>query len=220
MEAAACGAVLFQEADTPGPPPPSNSGCGFESLATTGAGVRLAHPQKVAEVWAEDEARLGLKPIARRVWSLGGDRPRSNGRHKFASLYVFGYAHPATGRNRTAILPKASAGAMSASLVDFARWADPEGTKVRVVALDRAGWHVAKELKGPPNVVLFHLPPSTPELQPVEPLWPLVREALANKTFAGLVALQEPLVKRCGWLADHPEVVKGAIGLHWAAALG
>ncbi len=182
--------------------------------------LRQARPGKVVEVWAQDEARLGLKPIARRVWTLKGHRPTSNGRHKFASLYVFGYAHPASGRNRTTILPKVNTETMSASLSDFARWADPEGAKVLVLVLDRAGWHVAKKLNVPPNVVLFHLPPSTPELQPVEPLWPLVRESLANKAFASLAALQEPLVRRCGWLADHPEIVKGAVGFHWAVALG
>ncbi len=79
---------------------------------------------------------------------------------------------------------------------------------------------MAKELAVPPNVVLHHLPSCTPELQPAEPLWPLVREALANKTFPTLAALQEPLGRRCGWLADHPEVVKGAVGFHWAVRLG
>lgn len=182
--------------------------------------LREAHPEKVVEVWAQDEARLGLKPIARRVWTLKGHRPTSNGQHKFASLYVFGYTHPASGRNRTTILPKVNTETMSVSLSDFARWADPTGAKVLVLVLDRAGWHVAKKLNVPPNVVLFHLPASTPELQPVEPLWPLVRESLANKTFADLRALQEPLARRCAWLADHPEIVKGAVGFHWAVALG
>ena len=41
--------------------------------------LRAANPGQVVEVWAEDEARLGLKPIARRVWSLKGHRPSSNG---------------------------------------------------------------------------------------------------------------------------------------------
>ena len=63
-------------------------------------------------MWAEDEARLGLKPIARRVWCLKGHRPRSNGQSKFESLYVFGFTHPATGRTRTLIQPKANTGTM------------------------------------------------------------------------------------------------------------
>jgi hypothetical protein len=171
-------------------------------------------------VWAEDEARLGLKPIARRVWSLKGRRPTSNGQQKFESLYVFGFAHPATGRDRTLILPKANTDTMGQALADFARWADPDGRKVLVVIVDNAGWHVAGKLAVPPNVVLHHLPPCTPELQPAEPLWPLVREGLANKTFPTLAALTEPRERRCRWLAGDPATVKGAVGFHWAVALG
>jgi DDE superfamily endonuclease len=172
------------------------------------------------EVWAEDEARLGLKPIARRVWSLKGHRPTSNGQSKFESLYVFGFAHPATGRNRTLILPKANAGTMGQALADFARWADPDGRKVLVLIVDNAGWHIAGKLAVPHNVALHHLPSCTPELQPAEPLWPLVREGLANNTFPTLAALTAPLEKRCQWLAGDTATVKGAVGFHWAVALG
>ena len=154
------------------------------------------------------------------MWCLKGRRPTSNGRQKFESLYVFGFAHPATGRCRTLIRPKANTGAMGAALADFARWADPGGAKVLVVVVDNAGWHVAGDLAVPPNVVLHRLPPCTPELQPAEPLWPLVRECLANKAFATLAALTAPLEKRCGWPAENPATVKGAVGCHWAVTLG
>ena len=50
------------------------------------------------------------------------------------------------------------------ALAEFARWADPGGTKVLVLLVDNAGGHVALDLKVPPNVRLFHLPPCTPEL--------------------------------------------------------
>jgi len=55
-------------------------------------------------------------------------------------------------------------------------------------------------------------------LQPAEHLWPLVREGLANQVFCELSDMTEPLVKRCQWLADHTEVVAGAVGFHWAVA--
>ena len=200
-------------------PTRSNSGCGFDRLAARVANLRATHPDKVVEVWAEDEARLGLKPIARRVWSLKGHRPRSNGQSKFESLYVFGFTHPATGRCRTLIQPKANTGTMGTALADFAGWADPDGRKMLVVIADNAGWHMAGKLAVPPNVVLHHLPSCTPELQPAEPLWPLVRESLANKTFPTLASLEEPLGRRCQWLADHPATVQGAVGFHWAVAL-
>ena len=87
-----------------------------------------------------------------------------------------------------------------------------------VVLVDNAGGHVAGDLKVPGNVRLFHLPPCTPELQPAEHLWPLVREGLANRVFDGLPGLTETLVTRCQWLTDHPSVISGAVGFHWAVA--
>jgi hypothetical protein len=171
------------------------------------------------ELWCEDEARLGLKPVARRVWALKGCRPKSCGRQRFQSLYVYGFARPATGRNLCLFLPKANAELMGEALAEFARWADPEGKKVLVLLVDNAGGHVAKALKVPANVRLYPLPPCTPELQPAEHLWPLVREALANRDFDHLVGLAAKLRRRCNWLADHPEFVQGAVGFHWAVSL-
>jgi hypothetical protein len=184
------------------------------------ADLRAAHPDKAVEVWAEDEARLGLKPVARRAWAPRGQRPRSCGRARYEWLYVYGFARPATGQTFTVILPRVKVERMAEALQAFAAWADPSGEKVLVLVVDRAGWHTAKRLAVPPNVVLHHLPSCTPELQPAEPLWPLVREGLANKTFPTLAALTVPLERRCRWLADHPDVVKGAVGFHWAVALG
>src|SRR5262249_35038492 len=53
------------------------------------------------------------------------------------------------------------------------------------------------------NVRLYPLPPCTPELQPAEHLWPLVREALANRDFDHLVGLAAKLRRRCDWMAGH-----------------
>ena len=78
---------------------------------------------------------------------------------------------------------------------------------------------MAKRLGVPPNVLLRRLPARTPELQPVEPLWPLVREAVANRGFDDLDQMEPVLVDRCRWLIEHPEVVRGAVGFDWAAAL-
>jgi DDE superfamily endonuclease len=148
-----------------------------------------------------------------------GRRPSASGRTKYQWLYVYGFVHPASGRNLELILPAANVDWMALALAEFARWADPEGSKRLVVLVDNAGWHIAKRLAVPANVVLHRLPPCTPELQPAEPLWPLVREVVANAGFDDLDALQGPLVDRCCWLMDHPEVVGGVVGFHWAVAL-
>jgi hypothetical protein len=183
------------------------------------AELRRERPGTAVELWAEDEARLGLKPITRRVWAVKGRRPLAGGRTKYRWLYVYGFVHPASGRNLELLLPAANTDWMALALEEFARWADPAGEKLLVVLVDNAGWHVAKRLPRPPNVVLHRLPPCTPELQPAEPLWPLVREAVANEGFDDLEAMEPVLIGRCRWLIDQPEVVRGAVGFHWAAAL-
>jgi len=37
--------------------------------------MQAAHPRASVEVWAQDEHRIGLKPILRRVWIPKGKRP-------------------------------------------------------------------------------------------------------------------------------------------------
>jgi len=148
-----------------------------------------------------------------------GRRPTAHGRTKDQWLSVSGFGHPASGRNLELILPAAITDGMALALEEFARWADPEGSTLLVVRVDNAGWHVAKRLGVPPHVVLHRLPPCTPELPPAEPLWPLVREVVANQGDDDRGAMEPVVVDRCRWLIDHPEVVRGAVGFHWAVAL-
>ncbi len=131
---------------------------------------------------------------------------------------MYGVAHPTSGRSRFLILPKANAESMGQALADFAGWADPDGRKVLVLILDGSGGHTAKGLKVPPNVVLRRQPACTPELQPAEHLWPLLREGLANRVFNDLSGLTATLTARCQWLTEHPTVVGGAVGFYWAVA--
>jgi transposase len=181
--------------------------------------LRRGHPGKKVEVWAQDEARFGLKPIARRVWSPRGRRPRSCGRARYQWLYVYGFARPATGQTFTALLPRVNAERRGEALAAFARHADPAGRKVLVLLVDNAGWHVARRLAVPANVVLHFLPPCTPELQPAEPLWPLVREAVANRSIGRIDRLRCILRKRLGYLAANPAAVQPVVGFRWAARL-
>ena len=181
--------------------------------------LRAGNPGRVVEVWAEDEARLGLKPVTRRVWWPKGCRPRSGGRTRYGWPYVYGFARPATGETLTVVLPRVRVERMAGALAAFAAHADPDGRKVLVVVGDNAGWHRASRPPIPANVRLHFLPPCTPELQPVEPYWALVREAVANETYDRLADLRRVVRRRCRRLAEDRATVLGAIGFHWAVRL-
>lgn len=41
---------------------------------------------------------------------------------------------------------------------------------------DRAGWHLARALVVPGNITILQLPPHSPELNPVENIWQIMRD--------------------------------------------
>lgn len=181
--------------------------------------LRKKHPRKTVEVWTEDEARMGLKPTSRRVWALRGIRPKCNGQMKYQWLYVYGFAEPKTGRLFHVFLPRVKTELMSQALAKFAAHADPKNKKIIVLVVDNAGWHTAKSLQVPPNVIVHRLPPCTPELQPIETLWPLLRESTANRIFRDIGHLKNVLRRRCNYLATQPDLVQARVGFGWCLKL-
>src|SRR6185369_1928511 len=91
--------------------------------------------------------------------------------------------------------------------------------KLIVLVLDKAGWHISGDLVVPKGIELAFLPAYTPELQPAEHLWPLAKEAVANKHFATLEDLDAALSERCRTLADMPEVIKAGTHFAWWPAV-
>lgn len=174
-----------------------------------------AHPDAVLELWAEDEHRVGLTPIQRTLWAPRGERPVAAGRQRYQWAYVFGFVHPTSGAASLTVLPTVSATAMSAALARFAADAGITATHRAALVLDRAGWHTATGLVLPTGVDVVPLPPASPELQPAERLWPLINEALANRAFADLNALEVVLVERCRPLLDAPAALQTRTHYHW-----
>ncbi len=170
-------------------------------------------------MWAEDEARLGLKPVPRRVRWLKGHRPKPGGRTRGERLYVYGFARPAAGQAFTVVLPRVRAGQVADARAAFAAHADPDGTGVLVVVVDDAGRHPARRLGVPPDVRRHVLPPCTPELRPVEPFRALAREAVANEPYDRLADLRRVIRRRRRWSSEDRATVLGAIGFHWAVRL-
>ena len=140
--------------------------------------LRRRFPQAAFQLWVEHEARLGLKPIVRRVWSRRGKGHRpvcSGAASAYQWLYLFGFVRPKTGATEWFTVPGVSTQAMNAVPAEFARAVGASKKHRGLLVLDQAGWHVAKALVLPPGIHLFHLPAYTPELSPAEHLWPPVR---------------------------------------------
>ena len=186
-----------------------------ERVEALRAEVEKQGGEVTVEVWAQDEARLGLKPILRRVWTLPGARPLAVCWHRYEWLYVYAFVHPSSGRTEWFILPTVSAEVMSLALSEFAR-AVGAGPSTRIVlVVDGAGWHEANDLVIPDGIELVFLPAYTPELQPAERLWPLLYEQIANAAIQTLDELEERLVARCRQLIEQCDLISGLTNFHW-----
>ena len=176
---------------------------------------RAENPQRPVEVWAFDEQRIGLKPILRRQWAPKGQRPIAVGQHRYEWLYLYGSVHPSSGAVVWFVCTTVDTDLLSAVLAAFGHAACAGKDKLVVLALDQAVRHVSERLVVPDGIVLEFLPSYTPELQPAERLWPLTNEAVANKHFATLKALDTALSARCCTLAAMPEIIKAETRFAW-----
>jgi len=167
------------------------------------------------ELWAQDEHRVGLKPLVRRVWAKRGQRPRVVVHHRFQWLYVYGFVHPESGRSFLPLRPKVNAEQFSQALQEFARYVRAGPEKRVLLLLDRAGWHRSQKVILPEGIHLLWLPPYSPELQPAEHLWPLTNEGIANQCFEDLDALTNAQRKRCEVLESMSDMVRNHTLFHW-----
>ena len=178
--------------------------------------IREAHPEaEEVELWAEDEARIGLKPVVRRVWAPVGRRPTARVKRGYEWSYLYGFVRPTTGEVWWLILPTVNKELFSMALGEFAKEVGAGEDKRILLVLDQAGWHTSGEVELPEGIHLEFLPTGSPELQPAERLWPLSNEAIANRLFEEISEVEDALVERCVELLDQAGTIKDLTNYHW-----
>jgi len=135
---------------------------------------------------------MGLKPVYRRVWARRGERPKAVVAHRYRWFYLCTFVEPETGEALSLLVDGVDTGVMSWALREFRGWLGEEE-----------------------GVRLVFLPPYSPELQPVERVWPLVNEAVANRYFADLEALMEAVERRWLALQGDRELLRRRTLFHW-----
>lgn len=175
----------------------------------------MEHPTAQITLWAQDEHRLGLLPVVRRVWAPKGQRPTAAIERHYEWLYVYGFVRPSTGQSWWCLLPRVTTTAFALALATFARDEGIDATHRALLVIDQAGWHVSPDLVLPEGVHLAFLPAYSPELQPAERLWGLVDEPVANRAVPTLEALETVLVERCRTLEADRDRLKTHTQFHW-----
>jgi transposase len=106
----------------------------------------------------------------------------------FKTLYLFGAFSPITGDKFLLEMPHCNTANFQVFLNDFSA-ENPEEFKIMV--LDNGAFHKAKTLKIPDNIGLLFLPPYSPELNPAENIWAILKRKFTNKLYKTLDEVSE-----------------------------
>jgi transposase len=101
--------------------------------------------------------------------------------------------NPATGELFALLLPDMTLESFQAFLDEFVRFVG-EQTLVRLIT-DGAAAHRSTRLKVGEELTIEHLPPYSPELNPVERLFKELRQPLKNRVFESFEAVEEAVIK-------------------------
>jgi transposase len=133
-------------------------------------------------VFALDEARFGQKGSLTPIWARTGSRPTAVKQTRYEWLYLSAAVEPATGDSVALQTPGINTGTFNVFLRMISEHLGPD--EVGVLVMDRAGWHVSKQVRMPDNLLAWLLPPRSPELNPVERVWAWMRSHdLSNRAF-------------------------------------
>lgn len=167
------------------------------------------------EIWFQDEARVGQQGTVAYVWAETGSRPRAPKDLRYEWAYIFGAVCAERGLGVALVLPYANADAMTLHLAEISR--NVAAGAHALVILDGAGWHqTGGRLVVPDNITLLHLPPYSPELNPVENVWEYLR---ANKLSNSVFDTYDTIVERCcnawNWLTETPDRIRSIAAAPW-----
>ena len=143
---------------------------------------------KAVNIYFQDESRFGLLTIQRRILTIRGVKPLQPYQHKFKNLYLFGAFSPITGTHFTLELPKCNADCFQLYLDGFS---EQDTDEFKIIVLDNGAFHKAAQLNIPKNIALLFIPPYSPELNPAEKIWRLLKDAIANEVFPTLEHLSD-----------------------------
>jgi transposase len=101
----------------------------------------------------------------------------------FKSLYLYGAFSPVNGDYFMLELPACNASLFQLFLDEFSKQ-NPEELKIMV--LDNGAFHKARRLDIPNNIILIFLPPYSPELNPAEKVWAILKRDFTNRLFTTL----------------------------------
>ncbi len=186
-----------------------------EELADKLQGLDLPAGSRV-KLWMMDEARFGLHTEMRRLWGLRGQRPVVTRQIKYQWDYLYGSLDIISGAAHFCQIPNVNQGWDRLYLDNLAS-TDTEA--IHVVIRDQAGFHLKDgDSRLPDRVRIIDLPAYSPELNPCEQLWDIVKDEIGNRIFPTIRELRRAVLPALERYWNHPAAVLSLVGRDWLRA--
>lgn len=159
----------------------------------------------------QDEAGFGRINRPKYCWCEKGTRPSVPCHHIREYRYAYGAVEPLTGESCFLIMPYCNTVCMNLLLRELSNQFPDD---IVLLCCDGAAWHKSKMLDVPENIVLFYIPPYTPEMNPIEQIWKEIRKlGFKNEVFTSLDKVVDRLcLTICSLM---PELISHITGRSW-----
>lgn len=170
-------------------------------------------PKRPMRLWVYDEMRYGLAPITRKMWTVRGQEIIAPVHHRYDWGYVYGALQVGGGGCEFLLTPGVNK-QWDAGFLKQISDRDPYAN--HVVIGDGAGFHHKQgqdhEGRLPDNIRVLTLPPYSPELNPPEKLWDIVKDGICNVVYEDLAHIEEAITEELRKFWEQPKRVISLIG--------
>lgn len=125
--------------------------------------------------------------------------------------YAYGTVEPLTGDGYFLVMPYCNTVCMSIFLKQLSEKYEDD---IILLCCDGAAWHKYAGLEQPDNIVLFHIPPYTPEMNPIEQIWKEIwKRGFRNEVFS---TLEKVVDRLCDTICSlNSEIISSITGREW-----
>ena len=165
----------------------------------------------------QDEARFGRMSDPRSCWAPAPHRPVVNMALVREFRYEYAAVSPWDGCLDFMTAEKMNTDNMSRFILQVS---EAHRDEFIVMVVDGASSHRSKELNVPENVSLIRLPPYSPELNPAEQIWNVLRrDYFANRVFDSLNAATEQAELGLAEMATNKLAIRQLTNWPWISAI-
>jgi transposase len=150
-------------------------------------------------LYFQDETRLGLFTRNGKTLTARGVKPICPFQQVFKSLFLFGAFSPINGDKFLYEMPECNSKTFQAYLNQFSQYKPNE---YKIIVLDNGAFHKASTLVIPDNIKLVFLPPYSPELNPAEKMWAIIKRKFTGMFFKTLDEISVFLTQTIKKLTD------------------